>query len=268
MQPSAAQLPSWPSTWILNMSSQLCLPAPPGYAPWVQACTCKSENVQRQLICYGAIQVTRQIFYLWYPLSNKIADCFTAARKKNALKAVLKQRSLKNMVQQEKTATLSNQRKKAIFICITTRKSAGGRDPPNSGGKTSRQAEGQLKVPAQTNPGRDYTPQQCLQMGSWNKEEAPVCSHNNTTSLGFFLHNWAFHTLRVLPGTSLSEEVAALTWQEHSGKFRCQLRQLRKHNLYGPHNEMELKSTELQLPNELIYKCPKGQIKFKNRHQK
>lgn len=71
MQPSAAQLPSWPSTWRLNMSSQLCLPAPPGYAPWVQACTCKSENMQCQLICYGAIQVTRQIFYMWYPSQTK-----------------------------------------------------------------------------------------------------------------------------------------------------------------------------------------------------
>lgn len=100
------------------------------------------------------------------PFSNKIADCFTAAREKKVLKAVLKQRSSKNRVQLEKTATFPYHREKAIFIYITTGTSVGGRDPPNSGGKTPRQAEGQLKAPAQTSPGRDYTPQQCLQTGS------------------------------------------------------------------------------------------------------
>lgn len=266
MQPSAAQLPSWPSTWILNMSSQLCLPAPPGYIPWVQACTCKSENVQCQLICYGAIQVTRQFFFTYGILLKQNSRLLHSGEKKKVFKAVLKQRSSKNMVQQEKTATFPNHRDKAILIYITTGTSVRGRDPPNSGEKTPRQAEGQLKVPAQTSPGRDYTAQQCLQTGSWNKEEASGFGHNNTTSLGLFLPNQAFHT----QGASRAdcEKVAAVTWQEHSNKFRFQLTQLRQRNLYGPHNEMELKSTDLQLPNELIYKCPKGQVKFKNRHQK
>lgn len=45
--------------------------------------------------------------------------------------------------------------------------------------------------------------------------------------------------------------------------------QMRQYYLYGPHDEMELKLTDFQMPNELICKCPKGQeIKFKNRHQK
>lgn len=66
MQPSAAQLPSWPSTWRLSMSSQLCLPAPPGYAPWVQACTCKSEKLcSANLLAMGAIQVTRHFFFMY-----------------------------------------------------------------------------------------------------------------------------------------------------------------------------------------------------------
>lgn len=148
------------------MSSQLCLPAPPGYAPWVQACTCKSENVQCQLICYGAIQVTRQLFFTYGTLLKQNSRLLHSSKEKKVLKAVLKQRSSKNRVQLEKTATFPYHREKAIFIHITTGTSVRGRDPPNSGGKTPRQAEGQLKAPAQTSPGRDYTPQQCLQTRS------------------------------------------------------------------------------------------------------
>ena len=45
--------------------------------------------------------------------------------------------------------------KKQLLYIVTGKSAGGGRDPPNSREETPRQAEGQLKVPAQPSPGRD-----------------------------------------------------------------------------------------------------------------
>lgn len=141
MQARAAQLPSWPSTWIPNMSSQLCLPAPPGYAPWVQACTCKSENVRCQLICHEAIQVTRQFFnffFLTYGILHKW-NC------RLLTEAVSEKKRFKKLYLSGDLQKYDTIRENCYFAqlpYIITGKSAGGeRNPPNSGEETPRQAE-------------------------------------------------------------------------------------------------------------------------------